>query len=200
MSPLPNGTMRFKLDDPPESVKAEFRSTPWAYKLFSDPTLHSVINESRVVKHATTADTFVSHTLATEETIRAWQSFYKDADPAARNPVKEVWSLLSIGSGCNGHLDTSHGGFISLLHDEALGLAAESSRPADKTTMTAYLKVDYKKPMKTPAVILCRAWVESKDGKKLMVRGVLEDGDGNVLSTSEGLFIIVERLVLRANI
>jgi len=49
--------------------------------------------------------------------------------------------LLSIGSGVNGHVDTCHGGFVSLLLDEALGLAADNSRPVDKITMTAYLHV-----------------------------------------------------------
>lgn len=190
--------MRFTLSSPSPEIIAQFKDTPWALKLFSDPTLHSLINESRVIKSRTTADTFVSQTLATHDTIRAWQSFYKNA--LAPGKSEEVWSLLSLGSGVNGHVDTSHGGFISLLHDEALGLAAENSRPKDKTTMTAYLKVDYKKPMNTPGVVLCRAWVEKKEGKKLLVKGTIQDGEGTVLSTSEGLFIIVDRSKLRANI
>ena len=77
--------------------------------------------------------------LATQDTIRAWQSFWKAPDASHQNG--QVLSLLSIGSGVNGHIDTCHGGFVSLLVDEALGLAAENSRPADKTTMTAYLHV-----------------------------------------------------------
>jgi thioesterase superfamily protein 4 len=191
-------SMHFILEPPSEAIQAQFKSTPWAWKLFNDPTLHAMVNESRVIKATNNADTFVSKTLATYDTIRAWQSFYKNVNSPEKS--EEVWSLLSLGSGVNGHVDTSHGGFISLVHDESLGLAAESSRPEDKTTMTAYLKIDYKKPMTTPNVVLCRAWLEKKEGKKLFVRGLIEDGQGNVLSISEAMFIIVERAKLRANI
>ena len=155
--------------------------------------MRAFTNESRVTKPDSTADTFVAKTLAAEDTIIAWQSFYKAADSSKK--YGQVLSLLSLGSGVNGHVDTCHGGFISLLLDEALGLAAESARENDKTTMTASLKVDYKKPVRTPAIVLCRAWVEKRQGRKLWIRGNIEDGEGTVMSTGEGLFIIVERIL-----
>jgi acyl-coenzyme A thioesterase PaaI-like protein len=194
--PPPGGYFTLKL--PSAETRAQFQSTPWALKILDDPTLQAFTNESRLLKPKTTADTFVSKTLATEDTIRAWQCFHKAPD--SRRQYGEILSLLSIGSGVNGHINTSHGGFVSLLHDESLGLAAENLKPSDKTTMTAYLKVDYKKPLKTPNVVLCRAWGERREGKKLYVRGTMEDGEGNVLSTSEGLFIVLDRAKLRENL
>ena len=188
----------FQLKAPIPETRAEFQSTPWALNIFDDPTLAALPNESRNRKLTTTADTFVSKTLATDDTIRAWQCFAKVPD--SDRPYGEILSLLSIGSGVNGHIDTSHGGFVSLLHDECLGLAAENLRPSDKTTMTAYLRVDYKKPLRTPGILLCRAWGEKKEGKKLFVRGTMEDGEGNVFSTSEGLFIVLDRAMLRENL
>lgn len=177
---------------PTAEVRAQFESAPWVLKHFDDPTLRAIDNDSRSIKISSTADTFISKTLATDDTIRAWQSFYKP--PHGSKEFGELLACLSIGSGVNGHVDTSHGGFISLLHDEALGGAAENARPPEKSTMTAYLKVDYKKPLKTPAIVLCRAWVERKEGKKVYVRGTIETEDGVISSLSEGLFIIIERV------
>lgn len=188
----------YKRQSPSPELRARFQSVPWAWKLFDDPTLQPFITEARVLKSESTADTFVSNTLATEDTIKAWQSFYKAPDSVKK--YGEVLCLLSLGSGINGHIDTSHGGFISLIHDEGLGLAAETVRPPDKTTMTAYLRVDYKKPLRTPNVVLCRAWAERREGRKLYVKGSMEDGNGNVVSVSEGLFIVVDRAKIRENL
>jgi len=121
-------------------------------KIFLDPTFQAFTNESRVKKSTSTADSFVGRTLATEDTIKGWQSFWKPAD--VENPFGEVLSVLSIGSGVNGHIDTAHGGFVSLLLDEALGLAAGNYGPlADKTTMTAYLKA-----CEIPLFVFCEPW------------------------------------------
>jgi thioesterase superfamily protein 4 len=177
---------------PSAEIKAQFESAPWVLKHFDDPTLRAIDNDSRDIKISSTADTFVSQTLATYDTIRAWQSFYKPPNDSKK--FGEIIACLSLGSGVNGHVDTSHGGFISLLHDEVLGGAAENARPAKMSTMTAYLKVDYKKPMKTPAIILCRAWVERREGKKIYVRGTIETEKGVISSLGEGLFIIIEKV------
>ncbi|KAG9242229.1 thioesterase family protein-like protein [Calycina marina] len=187
------------LRSPEQSSKAKeaFKDVPWALEMFDDPTLSSFANESRTVKPEGNADTFVGKTLATEDTIKAWQSFKKLPDSTYKHG--QFLSLLSIGSGVNGHINTSHGGFVSLMLDEALGLAAENSRPLDKITMTAYLKVDYKKPVTTPSIVLCRAWVEKTEGKKLFLRGTVENGE-EVLSIAEGLFIVMPRKILRGNL
>jgi acyl-coenzyme A thioesterase THEM4 len=100
------------------------------------------------------------------------------------HPVHWRWS--------NGHVDTCHGGFIGVVLDEALGNVAEIERPHDKATMTAYLKVDYKKPVRTPSKILCRAKVYKKEGRKMWVTGTIEDGEGTILTIAEGLFLVVE--------
>lgn len=60
--------------------------------------------------------------------------------------------------------------------------------------MTAYLKVDYKKPVRTPGIVLTRGVVVKKEGKKLWLRGTVEDGEGGILATGEALFIVVEKV------
>lgn len=51
--------------------------------------------------------------------------------------------------------------------------------------------------MKTPNVVLTRASVVKVDGRKLLLEGSLEDGNGGVFSTAEGLFIIMDTAKLR---
>lgn len=82
---------------------------------------------------------------------------------------------------------------MSLLLDEVIGSAAEFERGSDESTMTAYLKVDYKGPVRTPGTVLCRAWLERREGRKMWGRGTVEDGRGGVLAVGEALFLTVER-------
>jgi thioesterase superfamily protein 4 len=180
-------------DEPNQQIKAEFLSTPWAIKLYEDPTLRPFLSRSRVrpQSSSSTRETFVSQTLFTSETISAWQSFFKPPTPS--KPF-EVICVLKLGSGLNGHHDLAHGGFLSVVLDDVIGAAAECDRPKGKSTMTAYLKVDYRKPVKTPGVLLARAWLEKTEGKKMWGRGTIEDGEGNVLADGEALFIVVASL------
>jgi thioesterase superfamily protein 4 len=177
--------------EPPSEVKSQFSSPKWAADIFNDPTYQACTNESRVLK-PTNADSFCSKTLATSDTIAACQLFYKGPQPP--NQFCEIIGLFKLGSGVNGHIDTCHGGFVSFLLDEIIGMAAEGGRPRDKATMTAYLKVDYKKPVRTPGTVLCRAWLEKTEGRKMWGRGTVEDGDGGIMAVGEALFIVVERV------
>ena len=60
--------------------------------------------------------------------------------------------------------------------------------------MTAYLRVDYKKPVPTPTVVLCRAWVERTEGRKMFTVGTIEDGEGGVYAKGEALFIVIPKV------
>jgi acyl-coenzyme A thioesterase PaaI-like protein len=178
----------FRVEEPPPEIKAHFADTPWA-KLFDDPNLEAFSNRFNESYDHPSFDTFMRKTLATKDTIKAWQSFRKLGTEYTQNLV-----VISIGSGVNGHTDTCHGGFLGVILDEVLGNAAECERPRDKATMTAFLKVDYKKPVRTPGKILCRGNVEKKEGRKMWVRGVIEDGQGTVYAIAEGLFLVVEQV------
>lgn len=191
---------RFTVEEPSQQMKAHFSSIPWAAKLFQDPTLLPFVIDSRRsnVINPTTGDTMCGKTLATEDTITAWQSFYRDATKPGERP--EVWGLLKLGSGVNGHIDTCHGGFLSVVLDEILGNVAEHEKPVDRSTMTAYLHVGYKKPVHTPGCVLVKAGLEKKEGRKIWVNGTIEDGQGNVSTTGEALFIVIDPAILKARI
>ena len=54
---------------------------------------------------------------------------------------------------------------------------------------TAELTVKYEKPLSTPGVVLCRSWVEKVEGRKVWIKGVLEDGKGLVFARGQSLYI-----------
>ena len=55
--------------------------------------------------------------------------------------------------------------------------------------VTGELAVKYERPLPIPGVVLGRAWLEKIDGRKVWIRGLLEDGNGLVFATGQSLFI-----------
>jgi acyl-coenzyme A thioesterase PaaI-like protein len=97
------------------------------------------------------------------------------------------------GSGIAGHPSTVHGGVVATMIDEAMSLAVaahasapvpSASGPVDKNprgkTFTVQLDVRYKKPVTTPQVLVVRARVVARVGRKYWVRAqvVQEDEAG----------------------
>ena len=72
--------------------------------------------------------------------------------------------------------------------DQMLGSVSaqvsESAAPA-----TATMTVDYKAPIATPGIVLCRGWPIEVSGRKIWVKAVIEDGTGRVLAAGKALFI-----------
>tara|TARA_R110002060_G_scaffold72255_2_gene80900 strand:- start:89 stop:715 length:627 start_codon:yes stop_codon:yes gene_type:complete len=196
--PPPSALSPFIFEPIPASVKAHFDGIPWTKQYISDPTLQPYTTASRIPKSGSRADTFCAITLNSKDTVTAWQSWWKPAPtPDSKEADKkfgESIALLSFSSGLNGHPDTIHGGFLGVILDELIGNAAEYERPHDKSTMTAYLKVDYKRPVATPGTLAVRTWVEKVQGRKIWGRGEVLDKEGKVCATGEALFIVVERV------
>ena len=51
------------------------------------------------------------------------------------------------------------------------------------------LNTSYRKPAPTPGTLLCTAKIERQEGRKLYVRGTIEDGGGTVYTVGEAMFI-----------
>lgn len=65
---------------------------------------------------------------------------------------------------------------------------------------TAYLNVNFKKPLHTPAVVVCRGRVQKIDGRKIYVKGTFEDKDGVILTEANGMWIAMGKNVGRSNV
>lgn len=76
---------------------------------------------------------------------------------------------------------------MAMLLDETLGTPLFVQWAAG--CVTAELTVKYEKPMPIPGVVLCRSWVEKTEGRKVWIKGVLEDGRGVVFARGQSLFI-----------
>ncbi|KAJ5088236.1 Thioesterase superfamily [Penicillium angulare] len=110
----------------------------------------------------------------------------QDAVAAAKptpavNPA-DVLMIFDLGNpGLSGHPHTVHGGLVATLIDEAMSLAvaAHTRGPGAKMTVeenprgkifTAQLDVRYKQRVVTPALLVIRARVVGRVGKKFWVR------------------------------
>lgn len=79
-----------------------------------------------------------------------------------------------------------HGGAVSLLFDEVLGILA--SLAAGGITRTAYLHTDYRALTPIDTELEAAAWIDRVEGRKWFVRGEIRHGDV-VCAEGEGLFL-----------
>jgi acyl-coenzyme A thioesterase PaaI-like protein len=100
-------------------------------------------------------------------------------DPAGEPYIE---GRVTFGPAYEGPPGHCHGGFIAAMFDEMLGFVQLAPG------FTAWLKVQYRKPTPLNRELQLRAWIESVEGRKRMIRGTCHL-DGVLLSEAEGLFI-----------
>ncbi|KAK1061723.1 hypothetical protein LTR12_007031 [Friedmanniomyces endolithicus] len=172
----------------------DFQALPWAARLLASPNL-TIIPEHNTEDMTPTA--MFNTTLYRPGAITAHISFSRPAtapdalrgDGGDSGSVNEQCMLLSVGHALDGKPGRAHGGFNSMVLDQLCGKAAHYAAPNAIPPATATLTVDYRAPVGTPCVVLARAWVVEVTGRKIWVRGVLEDGEGLVLASGRALFI-----------
>lgn len=49
--------------------------------------------------------------------------------------------------------------------------------------------MNFENPVKTPCVVLCRAWIDKMEGSRAWVKGSLEDGMELVFCEGKALFV-----------
>ncbi|RPI67442.1 MAG: DUF4505 domain-containing protein [Ignavibacteriae bacterium] len=104
--------------------------------------------------------------------------------------TEHVYTYLRPDQRMQGALSTTHGGFVSLLLDEAMGkcLSVRGLRAP-----TAKLSVNFHKPTLIGDEVEVRAWLERQEGRKNFLRGEIRstsDPD-HILAEAEGLFITI---------
>lgn len=98
--------------------------------------------------------------------------------------------LVKIGPGLDAWAGKLHGGVVSLFFDEIMGHAAIWHCSEGTACVTVSLKIDLKKAIPTPCTMLFRAWLSTKSkGKKIMINGSAEDGNGKQYAAAEGTFV-----------
>ncbi len=189
LPPLAHPVDMMATADPDEQY---FRSIPWCSKLLDDPNFVIIPSLSRQPKEST-EDSLFAETLKTDDTIGAMLSLCKrPSSEVAR--IDEVRSLLSLGYRVNGYPTVCHGGIVATLLDEVMGsLVLVNNKLEDletsDTVVTAYLKVNYLKPVQTPQTVLVTAHFKEIVGRKYYIEGSVQDYSGTVLASGEALWL-----------
>jgi acyl-coenzyme A thioesterase PaaI-like protein len=91
----------------------------------------------------------------------------------------------TFGAAYEGPPTFVHGGWVACAFDEVLGIAnIVSGNPG----MTARLTVHYRKPTPLFRELRFRAWVERVEGRRIMSRAQLFDGE-TLTAEADGLFV-----------
>lgn len=198
----------------PEDSKSPFMRIPWTASLINRPNIVFHVPGSRKQK-SSGEDSLFAEILKTPRTIRSCIAFHQKPS-TGQEKIEEVSILMTIGNGLNGHPDTLHGGLISSIIDEGMGILQMANAERDHIAAvgkghaegelppsgygwyTAELKIRFLKPVLTPAPLVCVAKYTKREGRKEWIYaeikqrvGASEDYDGDevVCATGEGLFI-----------
>lgn len=177
--------------------RGDFSDIPWCAELISDPEFAYSPTYSRIPKEST-EDSFFAETLATDRTIRKCLTVHSRPNPSLEAPIQEVRTFVEIGSGVNGYPNVCHGGFVATMLDEVMGVLLTVNQVWFKEhrgggehmmQMTASLNIKFRKPVKTPAVLLSTARIAKMEPRKWFIAGTIEDNNRQVLAIGEALFV-----------
>ncbi|KAI1159711.1 thioesterase superfamily protein [Nemania serpens] len=170
---------------------SHFAAIPWCAPHLKGDRIVAKTPRSRVPK-PTGEDALFGHTLNSESTVVRMLQVYEEP-PSATERVNEVKVFLTLGGGLNGYPDICHGGLVTTILDEVIGILipinSDRTRLPNGTHMTAYLNTSFIRPVPTPATILARAWFTKAEGRKLYTQGSIEDESGRILARADALFV-----------
>ena len=132
----------------------------------------------------------------------------RSLDKPLNDTSSDEWLVLvSLGTGLNGPGGIIHGGLTMTLLDNAMAVRARRAA-GEKPVLTTQYEAEFKRKIKAPCVVLCRAWLDetvmnvNKDGREradgddgmgedeetIYTRGRVEDGLGNVYLEANARF------------
>lgn len=163
-----------------------FLSIPWCATILSNPTYKSTPTPARIPK-TSTEDSLIATTLQSPDTITHYLTLF--TPPPPQDPfIPEIISLLTLGSGLNGGAHVLHGGIITTIIDDTMGMLLVLNGAGG--SVTAELKMRFLKRVSTPATVVAGArCVKREDRRKFWMEGWLKDGEGTVLAKGDGVWI-----------
>lgn len=200
----------------PSDSRDPFLRIPWTASLISKPNLITRVPSSRQPKPSTNEDSLFATTLNTPSTLRSCISVYTRPAPIAKY-IDSVSTFITLGAALDGHPGVLHGGIVASLIDEGMGILqsvnherdhyravgkglVDGESPSDGLgSFTAYLNVQYLRPVRTSAAVQVVAWYEKREGRKDWIQAEVrqnvgggEDDAGEVVvcSKGEGLFVV----------
>ncbi len=106
----------------------------------------------------------------------------------------KVIAEVTFGSAFEGPPGNVHGGMVAAAFDEVMGAAqAMTGNPG----MTGSLTINYRAPTPLHTPLVCTAWTDRVEGRKIFVDATLTAGD-SLCAEAHGLFISVDFAKLAA--
>ncbi|KAF1813544.1 thioesterase superfamily protein [Eremomyces bilateralis CBS 781.70] len=192
--------------------EAKFASIPWVSKLIQDPQWVSVTTPSRIPK-PTGEDSFFAKLLNSPTTIPGYLSQYRRPDTAIAHgapisndgskhepaQISEVRTFVTLMKDLAGHPNLTHGGIIASVFDEVMGvmimIRLQGGKPEHMDVgggglFTAYMNVQYLRPVPLGGAVMVVAWVKKvTEGRKFWIESEMRDEAGTVLATGETLYV-----------
>ena len=165
-------------------------SPEWCQKLLRDPSYQQVGPSTRIVggPNGPSFNSLIGKTLFTDHTLRAMRFFYKASTNADRTNG-ELLALISLGDEICSHANVLHGGVNTTIVDEVGGGLASRENPY--SLMAVNFNVNLRKAVRTPGVVIARAWMERpREGRKIWVKCRIEQ-DGVTCIESENMYLRV---------
>jgi acyl-coenzyme A thioesterase PaaI-like protein len=94
---------------------------------------------------------------------------------------------VTFGAPYEGPPGYLHGGFVALTFDELLGMVTVL---AGHGGLTGRLTVRYRRPTPLHRELRCTAWIEHREGRRVVARGTIHAGD-ELTAEGHGLFVSV---------
>ena len=94
------------------------------------------------------------------------------------SPLAAAWTVTEL---------PSHGGMFGLIIDQATLMC--SILTAGAGTVTAVMKLRYRESVPLPTVVLYRTVATEREGRKILIREILEYGRGAMYCEAEALFV-----------
>lgn len=191
--------------------EAKFASIPWVRKLLQDPHWASIPTPSRIPKPSG-EDSFFAKLLNTPTTMEGYLTQFRRPDWALANPapltkerikqeaaeVMELRTFITLGKDLAGHPEITHGGVTASIFDEVMGvmimirlLGGDPHLAGDGNGLfTAFMNIQYKRPVPINSAIMVLAWVKKiEGGRKFWIESEIKNEQGEVCATGQTLYV-----------
>lgn len=110
-------------------------------------------------------------------------------DPVVRRVGDQVHATVTLRSAHEGAPGRSHGGVVSALFDDIFGFVLSIERtPA----FTGELTIRYVTGTPLHVPLVCKVWLDHREGRKLLMSGELVTPEGEVCVRAKATFIAID--------
>ncbi len=102
-----------------------------------------------------------------------------------------IEAVFTLGASHEGAPQRSHGGFVALAFDDAMGFVLSVLKVM---AFTGELKIRYHAPTPLRRELVLHAWLDRREGRKLFIDASLRENvvDAPILASASAIFIAIE--------